>query len=97
ESSAHPSDRNQVLASVNADDERSQHALLGSPTADHNLVAEAAFRLQPAAAAIGCVARIQALGDDSFHLNLTGRLQHRVAVGNEVLEVPDAISGLPAE
>ena len=60
------------------------------PAADHDLLAAAAFRFRPVIAASGFVRRIGALGDDAFQSHPAGGIQHLLAGGLVMLDIPVA-------
>ena len=79
----------EVIAAVNADQQRTKFAVGGLPAADHHLVAGAALRLGPGTAAAGAIRRIELLRHDAFERQLAGRLQNGVAAGFKMLDVAD--------
>ena len=89
EAGAHAADIDQLLAAMDAGQQRAQPSALAGPAADHHLVAAAALGLGPVPAASGLVRRIEALGDDAFEMHPAGRLQHRIAGRLEVIDVAE--------
>ena len=87
EASANAADIDQLLAAIDAGQQRAKPAALAGPAADHHLVAAAALGLSPVHTAAGFVRRIETLGDNALEMHPTGRSQHRVARRLEVIDV----------
>ena len=92
EAGADPADIGEMIAAMDADQQRAEFAVGGFPAADHDLVAGAAFGLGPALGAAGAIGRVELLGDDAFERQLAGRLQDGVAAGLEMLDIADQLA-----
>ena len=89
EAGADAAGMHEVIAAVDADEQRAQVVGAAAPAADHHLLAAAALGLVPALGAPGLVRRAGALGDDAFEIEIAGRLEHRIAGLGEVLDILD--------
>src|SRR5262249_36569665 len=86
--------RHEIIAAIYADDQRSQHSGIGSPSTDDDFVSGTALGLEPVAVAIRRVGGVEALGHDTLHLDLTCRFQNGLSGCYKVIEIPDSVADL---
>ena len=88
-------DIDQLLAAMDADQQRAHFLGFAGPAADHHLMAGAGLGLQPASAAARSVGRVELLGDDAFEAHARSRFQHGRARGLEMLDIAQRLDACP--
>src|SRR5476651_1674275 len=78
-----------MFALVLANHQRTKFSRRRFPAADDDLLARAAFCLEPTVAAAGAIGRIVILGDNSFDARFASRFQNGVATRFEMLDITD--------
>src|SRR5450432_1653200 len=77
----------EMFALVRAYHQRTKLSGRSFPAADDDLLARAAFCLEPTAAATGVVGRVEILGDDAFEARFASRFQNSFAPRFEMLDI----------
>ena len=77
---------------MHARDQRTQFLALLRPAANDDFLAGPGLGLDPAADAAAAVGCAELLGDDALEAHAAGRLQDRVAVGLEMVDVTDLVA-----
>ena len=84
----HP-DKGQMIAAIDAGHQRAEFAVGGLPAPQHDLLSGTGFCLGPALRAARTIGRAELLGNDPLKRQFRRRLQDRVPVSLEMLDIAD--------
>ncbi len=86
---ANPADIGEMIAAVDADQQRAETPFRRRPAADDDLVPGPAFGFGPARGAPRAIRRVEPFRNDPLKRQLARRAQNGVAAGVEMLDEPD--------